>query len=414
MNEFAVIVDAFSTGRLLLKEFIKHGHKCIHVQSSAKVSAYYKKLSPNSKLFEKIFIFDGNMDFLESELRKYNILSIVPGAEIGVELADILSEKFGLATNGTKLSLARRNKYLMSDKLRVNGVNSIKQIRTKIANKAKKFSQKIGNWPIVLKPIDSAGADGFTLTYSTNELEKSFLKLMSKEKLVGGIVEDILVQEYLVGTEFVINAVSWEGKHYISDIWKCKKKMINNTKIYDFEDLISPNADICKLLSDYIRQVLDILDIKYGPSHSEVIVTKNGPVLIETGARLCGGLLPSVGDQCLGYSQLGITIECYTGDFNFDKINNRKSLKKHSRCITLISPVKGTLTKTPEYSFFEKLESFHSIDMNLKAGSKINLTIDLASAPGLIFLVHEDIAIIEKEYEAIRLFEKEFFTALIS
>lgn len=40
------------------------------------------------------------------------------GAETGVELADILSNRLGLASNGEDLSLCRRNKHLMGEQVR--------------------------------------------------------------------------------------------------------------------------------------------------------------------------------------------------------------------------------------------------------------------------------------------------------
>ena len=39
----------------------------------------------------------------------------VTGAETGVELADVLSNRLGVASNGEDLSVCRRNKYLMGE-----------------------------------------------------------------------------------------------------------------------------------------------------------------------------------------------------------------------------------------------------------------------------------------------------------
>lgn len=47
----------------------------------------------------------------------YSIVAIFPGAETGVELADRLSTCLGLRSNGDEGSLARRNKYLMGEKV---------------------------------------------------------------------------------------------------------------------------------------------------------------------------------------------------------------------------------------------------------------------------------------------------------
>lgn len=46
---------------------------------------------------------------------------MIPGAETGVELADQLSHRMGLRSNGVDKSLARRNKYHMGETVRNAG-----------------------------------------------------------------------------------------------------------------------------------------------------------------------------------------------------------------------------------------------------------------------------------------------------
>lgn len=55
----------------------------------------------------------------------FQITALLPGAETGVELADRLSFRMGLKSNGEEGSLARRNKYLMGEAVRNAGVSSL-------------------------------------------------------------------------------------------------------------------------------------------------------------------------------------------------------------------------------------------------------------------------------------------------
>jgi hypothetical protein len=48
-------------------------------------------------------------------------VAVIPGAETGVELADQLSFRLNLRTNGVEKSLARRNKYIMGEMVRNAG-----------------------------------------------------------------------------------------------------------------------------------------------------------------------------------------------------------------------------------------------------------------------------------------------------
>ena len=64
-----------------------------------------------------------------------------------------------------------------------------------------------------------------------------------------------------------------------------------------------------QLIIPYVRKTLDVLGVKNGPSHGEVIITETGPCLVEMNCRANGGdgawqplargLTPG------GYSQVG-------------------------------------------------------------------------------------------------------------
>ena len=45
------------------------------------------------------------------------VIAIMPGAETGVELADLLASRFGTRNNGEDLTAARRNKFLMGEQV---------------------------------------------------------------------------------------------------------------------------------------------------------------------------------------------------------------------------------------------------------------------------------------------------------
>jgi hypothetical protein len=57
----------------------------------------------------------------------FPIIAVIPGGETGVELADRLSNRMGLRTNGETASLARRNKFYMGEAVRNAGVRAVKQ-----------------------------------------------------------------------------------------------------------------------------------------------------------------------------------------------------------------------------------------------------------------------------------------------
>jgi hypothetical protein len=52
---------------------------------------------------------------------------------------------------------------------------------------------------------------------------------------------------------------------------------------------VDATTDIAKILINYTRRTLDVLGIKHGPSHSEIMMTTEGPCLVEVNCRAHGG-----------------------------------------------------------------------------------------------------------------------------
>ncbi|UFX44293.1 MULTISPECIES: hypothetical protein [Bradyrhizobium] len=68
------------------------------------------------------------VEFHAQVLRGRKLEFVIAGCETGVELANLLSERLGLPSNGTALSAARRDKARLADALGAAGVRSIRQV----------------------------------------------------------------------------------------------------------------------------------------------------------------------------------------------------------------------------------------------------------------------------------------------
>lgn len=147
----------------------------------------------------------------------------------------------------------------------------------------------------VVKPKNGAGSVGVHLCHGREEILDIVKMGLSGEDMFGNESDSLLLQELLVGTEYIVNTISRDGEHYISDIWRYDKIPIGNGRdgnAYNYARLVThPNAREYELCL-YALKVVDALDITYGPTHGEYMLTANGPVLIEAGARPIGAAFP--------------------------------------------------------------------------------------------------------------------------
>ena len=74
---------------------------------------------------------------------------------------------------------------------------------------------------------------------------------------LGGVNEGALVQEYLDGTEYVVDSVSRNGVHRICAIWEYDKRSVNGANfVYFGMKLNSARGDREREIVDYAVQVL--------------------------------------------------------------------------------------------------------------------------------------------------------------
>jgi hypothetical protein len=139
-KEAIVVVDPFSTGKTLAEKALERGYECICVYSDTLhvmkdlIKHIPKELTDK---FSAIIFHNGteehapkNLEDTVAALRQVQgvkIIGVIPGAETGVGLADRVSEKMKLRTNGSSGSEARRNKYHMGEKVRSAGLRAVKQ-----------------------------------------------------------------------------------------------------------------------------------------------------------------------------------------------------------------------------------------------------------------------------------------------
>lgn len=91
-------------------------------------------------------------------------------------------------------------------------------------------------------------------------------QLFKEQDLFGTSNNEILLQEFAHGTEYIVNTMSREGKHFITDVWRYDKVPVGNKgNAYNFAALVRHPNETEKSLLSYTVKVLDALGFRYGP-----------------------------------------------------------------------------------------------------------------------------------------------------
>lgn len=403
-----IIVDAYSTGRFLPAEVHKYGLSCVHVQSTPVIPEIYRT-SFHSADFITNVIHDGDFEQTIAQLARYDVAFLLIGTESGVEVGDELGERMGLCSNGATLSRARRNKFLMVEALRAAGVRTLEHFRSSQVEEIVAWSETLGTFPVVLKPVDSAGTDNVIFASSGREVEVACQRIMQSKNLMGRQNQEVLAQEFLQGIEYFVNTVSLDGEHHVAEIWQYHKRQVPGAGyIYDREEPMPFEGPAQAALRTYVVQVLDALGIRVGPAHSEIMMTHRGPILIETGARLAGSILPSAVSACMGCNQVELAVECYAAPERFRaRVGKPYTKLKSLLYVSLIAPAEGVLRSLSRFDELRRLPSFFDGHVSIEVGGRLRKTVDSLTSPGYVYLLHDDPAVLMKDYLAIRDLEQQ-------
>lgn len=342
-------------------------------------------------------------------------VACLAGGEAGVDFADVLSEAMGLLTNGTLRGdngeeLNRRDKQIQQELLRAAGMRAVRQAGSDKFEDVEEFL-RTESYPIVLKPTESAGSDGVKLCPNFDEAKEHFHQLMNSQMVNGGDCGKVLCQEFLRGKEYVVDHVSLNGVHKTMMVWVYDKRERNGSAFVYFGCVpVESDSEEAQMIIPYIRKTLDILGVKNGPSHGEVIITENGPCLVEMNCRANGGdgawdplargLTPE------NYSQVVATADAYLDPEKFASYPDRNGkLVGDGFEAILVSYQKGVVKRTPGFDVLKKLPSCIHFESGIEIGSRVEPSIDLITCAGSVILYHEDPAIVNEDRRFVRYLE---------
>lgn len=407
------IVDGISTGKNIAPMLRGYGHDVIHIQSNA---AKQLKIPYVPADFIECFEEGDSIDDLANILKGYPIKALIPGAEAGVKLADILNEQLGLPRrNDFSKTESRQSKYEMHEAIKTAGLPSANQIRTNNIETLTNWAVSNG-YPIVLKPENSAGTDNVYFCHNRDDLHRYFDTIMSCNNIHGNMNLVVIAQEMLIGDEFMVNTISSGETICVSDIVEVKKKILNNSPVYDYSHIISPSHAQFEPIFDYVSKALKAVGFKFGAAHTEIIFTKDrGPVLVEVNARLIGASDMATTMAAVGRNQVSMLVKSLIKDDYVSKqALKRKPHPAHTMTAFFIAETEGTVVTTPDLSFMTKNPLVFSIKFGHGLGSMIKKTSSLMNSPGMINLVADTEEELMKAYEEFRKEEKTFFSKLFN
>lgn len=392
------MVDVYTPTIRLARAFAAAGCAVVRVRSTPEVPAVYRGGDSHDDVFVDTVVHAGDVEATLKDVARHEPVAVVTGGELGVELADLLSEVLGLASNGSSGSAARRDKYTQNETLRAAGVPTARHLLVDDADELFRWHRSVGG-RIVVKPVRSAGNDGVAFCDTPDEAVAAYRAVAKAVNIFSTRNEGVVAQEYLVGTEYAVNTVSGDGRHRTTDMWRYVKISANGVRDrIAAAVLVPPDAPEWPVLTRHAHQLLDALGVRHGPAHHEIMLTSEGPRPVEVGVRLCGADTAAQALLAVGESQVERTVQAYLapGEF-FAEVDAPHEVRRHAAMAFLTSPVTGTLRGYPLMDRVRELESCHDVQLAVRPGDRLPLTVDDTTEPAMVVLAHPSATVVDRD-----------------
>lgn len=412
-----VIVDPYSSGAQLPRLLRRAGLTPVGVTSHpVPPPVYTTAFRPQD--FETLLHAGADPAPLIAELAGLDPIAVVAGAESGVLLADRLAAALtpGLA-NDPALARARRHKGLMAAALADAGVPAIRTAFVQSADQAWEWAGDNGldGHDVVVKPALSGGTEDVTLVTDADEarLRSVVDRLLRRVNVLGLPNDDVVVQERVSGTEYVVDTFSHGGRHTVTNICRYGKKANGaGFAVYESIEFLPYDEPGHAELVAYVERALDALGVGFGLAHSEVMLTPDGPRLIETGARAPGAGLPALTELATGESGLDRLVRWLAHGTD---PGPAYQLLWNVAAVYAIAPADGVIGNVAAYRRALDLPSCRHLQLGVTDGDFVPATTDLLSTLrlGWAVLAHHDPEQVRRDRLAFREIEREvrFFDA---
>ena len=221
--------------------------------------------------------------------KKHNIDGIMTlASDMPMRSVAIVAKEMGLVGITEQTALNATNKAEMRQCLKESGVPIPQFFRVSSKEEYEEAIDyfKTSKLKCIVKPADNSGSRGVDLLSDLSDEELiSRAYEYSKSYSRGG---DIVVEEHMEGPEVSVETLSVDGECHIIQI---TDKLTTGAPYFVEMGHSEPSAqpeDIKVRISEVASAAVKAIGIENGPSHTEIKVTKDGPKIVELGARLGG------------------------------------------------------------------------------------------------------------------------------
>lgn len=294
--------------------------------------------------------------------REHNVDGVLcAGVEVGVRGVGAVGDALGLRTLSAEAALNATSKDRMRNLWSKEGVASANARKCLTLEEAFAAMQEFG-LPVVVKPADSAGSRGVKYVANEAELEGAFSTALtfSRSRIV-------LVEEYMTGTEMSVEAFVVDGAFHVialSDKIRTKPPyLLDVAVLFPSEQ----REELQQSVMSLVERAVEALGIDNSPIHAEVMLTPEGPRMVEVGARGPGF---KVFTKMIPWSSGIDVVSAYIKLALGEEVSLGRSIKRGA-VLSFPSAQPGRVVSVSGVDEARKVPGIHEVEIYVRPGGEV-------------------------------------------
>ncbi|MDG9711940.1 ATP-grasp domain-containing protein [Streptomyces sp. DH10] len=241
------------------------------------------------------------------------LTSVVAFGELDQDRAAAIGQALGLTAHSVETVHRVQDKQAMRRRLRETGVDPTPAATVAGPEQIREFLDRHGG-PLIVKPVQGAGSVGVTVvrdTASPAEIVRAYEAAAAE--FMGVPRAGVVVERFHDGPQFSVEALSEDGEHHVLAVVRKFYEPVGFVELGHVVPAGLPEADEAAV-TDFVRRALDALGVTRGPTHTEIVLTADGPRMIETHLRPAGDEIPDLVHEATGVDLLRYTARQALGE----------------------------------------------------------------------------------------------------
>ncbi|MER8094986.1 pyridoxal-phosphate dependent enzyme [Streptomyces goshikiensis] len=255
---------------------------------------------------------------VQARFRAQDIAGITTTSDFYVPTVAELATWLGAPGNPAEAMRTCRDKAKLRETLARAGVRQPRFVVVRDAAAGVTAAAKVG-LPCVVKPVDDSGSTNVLRCTSAEEVSAHVAHILARTVNARGLptAGAALVEELADGPEYSVEMFSVEGRHHCVGV---TAKSVTGTPWFVEHQHLFPAPvppAVAEELARTARAALTAAGVRSGPTHTELRLVADGPVIIEVNPRLAGGMIPEMIRLATGTGLLEQQVRAATGQEPF-------------------------------------------------------------------------------------------------